>query len=141
MQRLHAPLMLLARVMMAAIFVVEGWSKIVAYDEIVGYMQQNGVPGGLLPLVIITELCGGVLVLIGFATRWAALALAGFCLLTALVFHRDFQDPMQAINFYKNVAMAGGFVALVAGGAGAWSVDAFRPFRRPRGAGNPWAAS
>jgi putative oxidoreductase len=133
--------MLLARVMMAAIFLVEGWSKIVAYGEIVDYMQQNGVPGRLLPIVIITELCGGMLVLFGFATRWAALGLAGFCLLTAIVFHRDFQDPEQAINFYKNVAMAGGFLALVACGAGAWSVDALRPFRRLREPGSPRAAS
>jgi putative oxidoreductase len=124
MARLHAALMLLARAMMATIFLVEGWAKIRAYDEIVAYMQTYHVPGRLLPLVIVTELCGGVLVLLGLGTRAAALALAGFSILTAIFFHRELSDPDQAINFYKNVAMAGGFVALVACGAGPWSLDA-----------------
>jgi putative oxidoreductase len=124
MAQLNAALMLLARAMMATIFLVEGWAKIQAYDEVVGYMQTYGVPGRLLPLVIVTELCGGALILLGLWTRAAALALAGFSILTALFFHREINDPEQAINFYKNVAMAGGFVALVACGAGSWSLDA-----------------
>jgi putative oxidoreductase len=78
-----------------------------------------------LPLVILTELGAGVLVAAGFMTRYAALALAGFCLLTALLFHTDFGNLEQLINFNKNIAIAGGFLALLAFGPGAWSVDAW----------------
>ena len=138
MARVHAGLMLFARVMLATIFLVEGWGKIGTYDEIVAYMQANGVPGRLLPLVIVTELCGGAMVLLGLGTRAAALALAGFCLLTALIFHRDISDPDQAIDFYKNIAIAGGFLSLVACGAGSWSLDALASgLRAKRGAPGP----
>ena len=86
-------------------------------------MQSNGVDGRLLPLVILTELGGGLMVLFGLKTRWAAIALAGYCVLTALVFH---MGGDQAIQFNKNVSMAGGFLALALLGPGAWSVDAWR---------------
>ena len=79
-------------------------------------MQANGVDGRLLPLVILTELGGGLLVLFGLKTRWAAIALFGFCLLTALFFHLGAD---QTIQFRKNVAMAGGFLALATFGPGA----------------------
>ena len=102
------------------IFVVEGWLKISDYAGTQGYMEANGVPGPLLPLVILTELGGGLLVAFGLFTRWAAVALAGFCLLTALFFH---MAPDQAVHFYKNLAMAGGFLTLAAHEAGAWSLD------------------
>ena len=74
----------------------------------------------LLPLVILTELGGGLLVLAGFKTRWAAVALAGFCLLTAVIFHLA---SGETIEFQKNVAMAGGFLLLAVFGPGAWSID------------------
>jgi putative oxidoreductase len=86
-------------------------------------MQAHGVDGRLLPLVILTELGGGLLVLVGLKTRWAAIALFGFCLLTALFFH---SGADQAIQLQKNVAMAGGFLALALLGPGAWSLDAWR---------------
>jgi putative oxidoreductase len=85
-------------------------------------MEANGVSPLLLPLVILTELGGGLLVMFGLLTRWAALALAGFCLLTALLFH---MAPDQAVHFYKNLAIAGGFLMLVAHGPGPWSLDAW----------------
>jgi putative oxidoreductase len=136
--RVQAALMLVARVMMATIFLVEGWAKVGSYDETLAYMQANGVPGRLLPLVMATELCGGALVLVGLGTRVAALALAGFSLLAALVFHRELGSPEQAIDFYKNVAMTGGFLALVACGAGSWSLDALAPdLRAHRRAAGP----
>jgi putative oxidoreductase len=124
MLKLQAPVALLARLMLALVFVVEGWSKIVAYSGTVQYMEHYGVPGALLPLVILTELGGGLLVAFGFLTRAAAFALAGFCVLTALLFHGVFTDPNELIQFYKDIAIAGGFLVLVAFGAGEWSVDA-----------------
>ena len=86
-------------------------------------MQANGVDGRLLPLVILTELGGGLLVLFGLKTRWAAIALFGFCLLTALFFHLGAD---QTIHFRKNIAMAGGFLLLAIFGPGGWSLDAWR---------------
>ena len=127
--RLQAPLALLARLLLALIFIVEGWAKLSAYSGTVQYMEQHGVPGILLPLVILTELGGGVLVALGFLTRLAAFALAGFCALTALLFHGTLSDPDELVQFYKDIAMAGGFLGLVAFGPGDWSVDGFA--RRP----------
>src|SRR5882757_1776719 len=96
---------------------------IAGYAGVADYMQAHGVDGRLLPLVILTELGGGLLVLFGLKTRWAAIALFGFCLLTALFFH---SGADQAIQLQKNVAMAGGFLALALLGPGAWSLDVWR---------------
>ena len=123
LQRIAAPLLLLARVLLSYIFLIEGYGKIGDYQAVAGYMSQQGVPAALLPLVILTELGGGLLVLFGLKTRWAALALAGFCLLTALLFHMSAEE---VTNFQKNVAIAGGFIALATAGPGAWSLDAWR---------------
>jgi len=114
---------LLARVLISAIFLMAGASKITAYEGTQGYMDMMGVPSFLLPLVIITELLGGVAILIGYKTRIVALLLAGFSLLSALLFHFDFADQMQSIMFMKNLAIAGGFLLLVNYGAGYFSVD------------------
>ena len=123
LSRWAGPLGLLARAMLAYIFIIEGAEKITGYAGVAAYMQSNGVDGRLLPLVILTELGGGLLVLFGLKTRWAAIALSGYCLLTALIFHIGAD---QAIQFNKNIAMAGGFLALAVLGAGAWSLDGWR---------------
>jgi putative oxidoreductase len=123
LSRWAGPLGLLARAMLAYFFVIEGAEKITSYADVVQYMQANAVDGRLLPLVILTELGGGLLVLVGLKTRWAAIALFGFCLLTALFFH---MGGDQTIHFRKNIAMAGGFLLLATFGPGAWSLDAWR---------------
>lgn len=126
MNRLQAPLAFAARLMLAFIFIVEGWGKIGAYEGTLQYMENYGVPGALLPLVILVELGAGLLIALGFQTRMAALALAGFCVLTAILFHRNIADIGEFIHFNKDIAIAGGFLLLVAFGAGSWSVDAMR---------------
>jgi putative oxidoreductase len=123
-ERLQAPLALLARLMLVFIFIVEGWEKIGHYQGTQSYMESYGVPGVLLPLVILTELGAGLLVAFGLLTRLAALALAGFCVLAAVFFHNDLGDANEFIQFSKDIAIAGGFLGLVAFGAGSWSVDA-----------------
>ncbi len=121
--RLSGPLVLIARAMLAYIFIVDGAGAITDYAGTVDYMQTSGVDPRLLPLVILTELGGGLLVLFGLKVRWAAIALCGFCLLTALLIH---WRANEMIEVQKNVAMAGGFLALAVVGPGPWSVDGWR---------------
>ncbi len=113
---------LLGRILLSAIFVMSGVGKISGYEGTVGYMEQFGVPGVLLPAVIAVELLGGLAVLIGFGARWAALLLAGFTLVAAVVFHTNFADQMQMIMFMKNLAIAGGLLLLFAHGAGRYAL-------------------
>jgi len=111
---------LIARVLMAYIFIMAGWGKITAYSATVGYMESMGVPGALLPLTILIEFGGGLALLFGFQARFAALGLAVFSLITAFLFHGGAED---AINFMKNMAMTGGLLFLMLHGAGKFSVD------------------
>ena len=123
---------LLGRIGLALIFVVSGWSKIGGYAATQGYMDAMGVPSSLLPIVIAAELLGGLAVLFGFATRWAALGLAVFALATGFLFHGAAGDQNQAIHLMKNIAIAGGFLVLAAHGAGRFSIDHALQVRRAR---------
>ncbi|HEY1990852.1 MAG TPA: DoxX family protein [Gammaproteobacteria bacterium] len=111
------------RVFLAALFLLSGLGKLGAYTATAGYMTAMGVPGWLLPLVIATEIGGGLAIALGWKTRIAAFLLAGFTLISALIFHAHFADQNQMINFWKNVAIAGGFLQLVVHGAGPLSLD------------------
>ena len=116
---------LASRLFLAFIFVMAGWGKLNGIDGTAGYMASAGIPlaNVLVYLVILTELGGGILIAIGYHTRIVAFLMAGFTILSALIFHFNFSDQMQMINFMKNIAIAGGFLSLVANGAGAWSLD------------------
>jgi putative oxidoreductase len=120
---MNAQLSLLGRLGLSLIFIISGWGKIAGYAATQQYMESAGVPGALLPLVIALELGGGLAILAGVFTRWTALALAVFALASAALFHANLGDAAQAVNFWKNVAMAGGFLMLAAHGAGTLSVD------------------
>ena len=111
------------RFLLAALFLISGLGKIGAYSATAGYMSSVGVPGFLLPIVIGIEVIGAAAIIVGWQTRLAAFLLAGFTLLSAALFHNNFGDQIQAIMFFKNVAIAGGFLLLVANGAGAISID------------------
>ena len=123
-----------ARLLIGWIFIYDAVDAIVHYGAVGDYLESNGVSNQLLPLAIVTELIGGILVAVGWYTRLASLALAGFCLLTALLFHAHFGDPIEVIHFNKDLAIAGGFLALVAFGAGRWSLDVRFARRRPASA-------
>jgi putative oxidoreductase len=125
LRRWAGPLGLLARAMLAYVFIVEGLGKITDYAGAAGYMQSSGVDSRLLPLAILTELGGALLVLVGFKTRWAAIALSGFCVLAALLFHLG-GGADETLQLQKDVAIAGGFLVLAMFGAGPWSIDFWR---------------
>lgn len=116
---------LLGRILIAGIFVLAGYNKFGdGYAGTAAYMDSKGVPGELLPLVILLEAGGGLLIIAGFQTRVTALLLAGFCVLAAFLFHGDFSQKAESIAFMKNMAIAGGFLILAAHGAGCISLDA-----------------
>jgi len=112
-----------ARAAMSAIFILSGISKIGAFEGTQGYLEAFGLPGFLLAPTIAFEILAGMALLIGFKTRYVALALAGFTVVTALVFHRDFADQIQQIMFLKNIAIAGGLLLLAKTGAPALSIE------------------
>lgn len=123
MQQAQSLLSLTGRILLALIFVTAGYSKIGGYDGTLQYMAAYGLPGVLLPLVILAELGGGLALIVGFLTRTAAAGLAVFSVVSAIIFHSDFNDQMQGILFMKNIAMAGGLLYVVAYGAGTLSLD------------------
>src|SRR5262245_24706627 len=115
---------LVGRLLLAALFLHEAWSKLTAYSAALAYMQAFGVPGQLLPLAIALELGCGLLILCGYHTRAAALLLAGFCLATAVLFHPKFGDRTQLLHFEQVLASARGLLRVLANGGGAWALDA-----------------
>ncbi len=131
---LQNPLALVGRILLAVLFIPAGVGKLMGFAGTVAYTASAGVP---LPqvavvLALLVEIIGGLALLLGWQTRWAALALAFFTLVASFFFHNFWALPaeqagMQQLLFYKNVAVAGGLLAFAAFGAGGLSVDARRP--------------
>lgn len=119
-QTLAAPA---GRVLLATLFLLAGLQKIGGYEGTVAYMASQGVPGFTLPLVIALEVFGALAIILGWQTRLVAFLLAGFSLVSGLLFHFKPDDAMQMTMLLKNVSIAGGFLLLVAHGAGAYSLD------------------
>lgn len=119
---------LLGRVSLSAIFILSGISKISAPAGMIGYIESVGLPFPTLALAlaILVELVGGVALVLGYRTRLVAAGLAAFTVVTALAFHNQLGDQNQFIHFFKNIAMAGGLLQVVAFGAGRFSLDARR---------------
>ena len=116
------------RILLSAIFLASAAGKIQAPAGTIEYIGSAGLP---LPqvayaLAVLIELAGGLALLVGYRTRIAAGALALFSLAAAVGFHSNLADLNQFIHFFKNVAMTGGLLQVVAFGAGAFSVDAYR---------------
>ena len=115
----------LGRLLIAAIFILSGLTKITAPTATQAYIASAGLPIPLLSYLaaVAIEVGGGILLVIGFQTRIVAAVLALFTIATALTFHANFADQNQMIHFLKNISMAGGLLQVVAFGAGAWSLD------------------
>ena len=119
----NSSVLLVARCLLAGLFLWSGIGKITGYDEAGQFMVQHGTIGLLLPVAIVVETGGAFLLIVGWKVRFAAVALAGFCMVTALLFHANFTDRAQMIHFLKNVALAGGLLALYVSGPGRLSFD------------------
>lgn len=119
---------LLGRVLMAAVFLWIGYGKVTDFPGNVGYAAAAGMPlpQAGIAIAIVIELLFSVLLIVGFKTRPVAFVMAIFTVMTALFFHRNFADYEQAINFMKNLAIAGGFLQIFAFGGGRYSLDARR---------------
>lgn len=111
------------RFLLALLFLLSGLGKLGAYTATAAYMSAAGVPGALLPAVIAIEIFGSLAIVLGWKTRVAAFLLAGFSVLTALIFHNNLADQTQMIMFFKNLSIAGGLLLLAANGAGPLSLD------------------
>jgi len=121
---------LIGRVLIVMLYIPSGWGKLVGFSGTVGYIASKGVP---LPevcaaIAVAAELGLGLLVLVGWNTRWAALGLAIFTAVITPIFHNYWASPeamvmMQKLNFWKNLSIVGGLLMVFASGAGAYSVD------------------
>lgn len=120
---MHGIIQLLGRIMLALIFILAGVGKITDPAGTIGYMHSVGLPGLLLWPTIALEVLGGLAIAMGFKTTYAAFALAGFSVLSAVLFHNQFADQMQMIMFLKNIAMAGGLLLLATSPRTAFSLD------------------
>jgi len=121
--KLYDALDLLGRILLSAIFLFDAWTEINNWSGTAGYIASFGVPAVFLYPTFALHLGGGLLVVIGWWTRLAALGLALFCISTAVIFHHQLGDANEVIQFWKDLAIAGGFLVLVAHGAGRYSMD------------------
>ena len=122
----QASVSLIGRVLLSTIFILSGFSKLAAPAMMVGYISSAGLPLPQVALVvaILVEIGGGIALIAGYRARAVAAVLAGFSVATALAFHNALGDQNQFIHFFKNIAMAGGLLQVVAFGAGRFSLDA-----------------
>jgi len=132
-ERFQNPLALAARILLALMFVLAGFSKLAGFEGTVGYIASKGLPlpqvGAAIALLV--EIVGGIALIVGWNARWAAAVLAVFTAAASVIFHNFWAVPadqamVQNLMFMKNVSVVGGLLAIVAFGAGALSLDAKR---------------
>ena len=116
---------LIGRILLSALFLIEGIGKIFMQENVVMYMEDYGVPGMLFIPAVVVEILFPLLLIVGYKTRLAALVMALFTLTVAIIFHTDFSNGMQLISFLKNLAIAGGFMIIIAYGSNKFSIDYF----------------
>ena len=113
----------LGRILLSALFFVEGIGKISIQEDVIMYMEDYGVPEILFVTAIILEILFPLLLIVGYRTKWAASIMALFTFTVAIIFHTDFSEGMQLVFFLKDIAIAGGFMIIVAYGPGKISLD------------------
>jgi putative oxidoreductase len=124
---------LVGRILLSLIFVATGLIKVTHWSATAGILAAKGIPLASVSLALATllELCGGLLLIVGYRTRLVALLLSLYLIPVTLAFHnfwayQDMQQQTQMVNFLKNLAILGGLLRLASDGAGAISVDAGR---------------
>jgi len=113
----------LGRIFLSTLFLIEGINKIFNYEGTIQYMESFGVPGYLAIPAIILEILFPLLLIIGYHTKIAALVMAIFTIVVAIIFHTNFDDHMQFITFFKDIAIAGGFIIILVNGSCRFSLD------------------
>ena len=111
------------RVFLSALFLIEGSGKISMQEDVVMYMEGYGVPGVLFVPATILEILFPLFLIVGYKTKWAASVMALFTFAVAIIFHTDFSEGMQMMLFLKDIAIAGGFMIIIAYGPGKISLD------------------
>jgi putative oxidoreductase len=131
--------LLAARILLMLLFVLFGWDKLTKFGDTIGYMTQTGVPDAPLATVfaIVMELFIGLGIVVGLMTRLLALLMMAYTLATAIIGHPFWTMSGGAavdaeLNFFKNIAIMGGLLALYVGGGGRYSVDATIKLDQPR---------
>ena len=114
---------ILGRILLSAIFLINGIGKIFNYEGTIQYMENFDVPGYLIIPAITVEILFPILLIIGYYTKFSALVLSLFTLVLAVIFHTDFSNQMQLMSFLKNIAIAGGFLIIFVYGPGKYSLD------------------
>ena len=112
-----------ARLLLSLLFIVGGLGKLADVQGFAGYVAMGGLPGFLAWPAILFEIAVGVSMLIGFQVRLMGLLAAGFCVVTAFLYHMNPADQVQMIMFLKNLGLAGGFLMIAANGAGRLALD------------------
>ena len=114
---------LIGRILLSALFLIEGFGKISMQENVIMYMENYGVPGVLFVPAIVLEILFPLLLIVGYKTKWAASVMALFTFTVAIIFHTDFSEGMQMIFFLKDLAIAGGFMIILVYGPGKISLD------------------
>ena len=111
------------RILLSALFLIEGLGKISIKEDVIMYMEDYGVPGILFFPAIILEILFPLILIAGYKTKWIASIMALFTFTVAIIFHTDFSEGMQMMLFLKDIAIAGGFMIIIAHGPGKISLD------------------
>ena len=114
---------LIGRILLSALFLIEGFGKISMQENVIMYMEDYGVPGILFVPATVLEILFPLLLIVGYKTKWAASVMALFTFTVAIIFHTDFSEGMQMVFFLKDLAIAGGFMIILVYGPGKISLD------------------
>ena len=116
---------LIGRILLSALFLIEGIGKISMQEDVMMYMENYGIPGILFIPAVILEILFPLLLIVGYKTKLAAFVMALFTFTVAIIFHTDFGNGMEMVFFLKDLAIAGGFLMIFVYGANKISLDHF----------------